>query len=35
MSAWVFQQLLGSRGIPMHYDIADYAEDVAALKEIS
>ena len=35
MSAWVFQQLLGSKGIPMHYDIDDYAEDIAALKEIN
>jgi predicted HTH domain antitoxin len=35
MSAWVFQQLLGSRSIPMHYDMADYAEDMAALKEIN
>lgn len=34
MSAWVFQQLLGSRDIPMHYDIDDYTEDMAALKEI-
>ena len=34
MTVWVFQQLLGSRGIPMHYDIDDYAEDMAALKEI-
>jgi predicted HTH domain antitoxin len=35
MSAWVFQQLLGSRSIPMHYDMVDYAEDMAALKEIN
>ncbi len=34
MSVWVFQQLLGSRGIPMHYDMENYAEDMAALKEI-
>jgi len=34
MSAWVFQQLLGSRGVPMHYDLDDYAEDMAALEEI-
>jgi predicted HTH domain antitoxin len=32
MSAWVFQQLLGGRGIPMHYDMDDYAEDIATLK---
>jgi predicted HTH domain antitoxin len=35
MSAWVFQQLLGSRSIPMHYDMVDNAEDMAALKEIN
>jgi predicted HTH domain antitoxin len=34
LSVWIFQQLLGSRGIPMHYDMEDYAEDMAALKEI-
>jgi predicted HTH domain antitoxin len=35
MSAWVFQQLLGSRGIPMHYNIDEYTEDMAALKEMA
>ena len=34
MSAWVFQQLLGSRGIPMHYDMEDYAIDMAAMEEV-
>jgi hypothetical protein len=28
------QRHLGSRSIPMHYDMVDYAEDMAALKEI-
>ncbi len=28
MSAWDFQQLLGSRGIPVHYDLREYAEDL-------
>jgi len=28
-----FQHLLASRAIPVHYDEADLAEDVAALKE--
>jgi len=31
MTAWAFQQLLGSREIPVHYDIADYEEDLATL----
>jgi predicted HTH domain antitoxin len=34
MTAWAFQQLLGSRGIPVHYDLEDYEEDLAALKEL-
>jgi predicted HTH domain antitoxin len=33
MSAWAFQQLLGSRGIPVHYDQMEYEEDVQTLKE--
>jgi len=32
MSAWVFQQLLGSRGIPVHYGVDDYEEDMTTLK---
>jgi len=34
MTAWAFQQLLGSRGIPVHYDLEDYAEDLMTLKEL-
>jgi predicted HTH domain antitoxin len=34
MSVWAFQQLLGSRGIPVHYDVEDYEEDWATLKEL-
>lgn len=34
MTAWAFQQLLGSRGIPIHYDLEDYEEDLATLKEL-
>jgi predicted HTH domain antitoxin len=34
MNVWVFQQLLGSRGIPIHYDIGDYEEDLTNLKEL-
>jgi len=35
MTVWIFQQLLGSRGIPVHYDIEDYEEDLATLQELS
>jgi predicted HTH domain antitoxin len=31
MTVWSFQQLLGSREIPVHYDVEDYLEDRAAL----
>jgi predicted HTH domain antitoxin len=34
MSVWTFQQLLGSRGIVVHYDIEDYEEDLATLREL-
>ncbi len=34
MTVWVFQQLLGSRGIPVHYDEQDYEEDLATLREL-
>ena len=34
MTVWEFQQLLGSRGIPVHYDVADYEEDLATLEEL-
>jgi predicted HTH domain antitoxin len=29
-----FQQLLGARGITVHYDVAEYESDIAALKEL-
>ncbi|MFN3762283.1 MAG: UPF0175 family protein [Anaerolineae bacterium] len=35
MSAWAFQQLLGSRGIPVHYGIEEYEEDRRTLRELS
>ena len=35
MTVWIFQQLLGSRGIPIHYDIEDCEEDLATLQELS
>lgn len=34
MSIWAFQQLLGSRGIPVHYDVEDYEKDLNNLKEL-
>lgn len=34
MTVWAFQQLLGSREIPVHYDVEDYLEDRAALKDL-
>lgn len=34
MSVWDFQLLLGSRKVPIHYDVSDYEEDLTALREI-
>jgi predicted HTH domain antitoxin len=34
MSVWAFQQLLGSRGITVHYDLAEYEEDLATLEDL-
>ena len=34
MSVWSFQQLLGSRGIPVYYDQMEYEEDVHTLNLI-
>lgn len=34
MPVWAFQQLLGSQEIPVHYDVADYDEDLDTLKEL-
>jgi len=31
MTVWAFQQLLGSREIAVHYDLADYQEDQLAI----
>ena len=35
MNVWEFQQLLGSRGVPVHYSVEDYEEDLATLKELN
>lgn len=34
MTAWAFQQVLGSRGIPVHYRVEDYEQDLVTLKEL-
>jgi predicted HTH domain antitoxin len=34
MTVWAFQHLLGSREILVHYDVEDYEEDLATLKEL-
>ena len=34
MTAWTFQQLLGIREISVRYDVEDYEEDLATLKEL-
>jgi len=34
MTVWDFQQLLGSRGIPVHYEVEDYEEDLTTLQEL-
>jgi predicted HTH domain antitoxin len=34
MNQWQFQQLLASRQIPIHYDIADFEADLHTLGEI-
>ena len=34
MTVWAFQQLLGSRGIPVHYEVEDYEADLTTLKEL-
>ena len=34
MTVWAFQQLLGSRGIPIQYGLGDYEADRSALEEI-
>ena len=34
MTVWGFQQLLGARGIHVHYGVEDYEEDLEALREL-
>ncbi|MFO7682681.1 MAG: UPF0175 family protein [Chloroflexota bacterium] len=35
MDFWTFQQVLGSRKIAPHYDVADYEEDLDTLKKLN
>ena len=35
MTGWAFQQLLGSRGIAVHYDERDLEHDVAVARSLS
>ncbi len=35
MDYWAFQQLLGSRGIPPHYDLAEYEADLKTIREMT
>ncbi|MCX7841298.1 MAG: UPF0175 family protein [Anaerolineae bacterium] len=34
MTVWDFQLLLGTRKIPIHYDLEDYENDLATLREL-
>ena len=34
MTVWAFQQFLGSREIPVHYDIPDYENDLVTWQEL-
>jgi predicted HTH domain antitoxin len=34
MSQWRFQQLLASRQIPIHYDVAEFEADLKTLAEL-
>jgi len=35
MSLWEFRQLLASRRIPPHYDVADLEDDLSTLRDLS
>ena len=34
MNVWDFMHLLGSRGVPIHYDVDEYEEDLATLEKL-
>lgn len=35
LDIWQFMQLLGSRNISIHYDVAEYEEDLATLRKMA
>jgi predicted HTH domain antitoxin len=35
MSPWQFQHLLASRQIPVHYDVAEFEEDLKTLQDLT
>ena len=35
MSQWEFRGLLAAQGIPLHYDVAEFRQDIATLRELS
>lgn len=34
MTVWAFQQWLGDQGIPVHYDVEEYEQDMATLRQL-
>jgi len=34
LNVWEFQNLLGSRNIPLHYGVEEYEDDLRTLKEM-
>lgn len=34
MTVWEFQDLLGKRGIPIHYDLKEYEQDLQTLRRL-
>ncbi len=34
MNVWAFMHLLGLEGVPIHYDVAEYQEDLKTLREL-
>ncbi len=34
MTVWSFQQMLGLRGIPVHYGVEEYEQDLETLAEL-
>jgi predicted HTH domain antitoxin len=34
LSQWRFQHLLASRAIPVHYDVKEFEQDLATLKQL-